>query len=722
MKEKIANITRFVTALWYLMIVKSNTKIYEVHNMKKTLVKILSIVMLLSMCCSMMSLVALAETTEGTFENTETGNTEVIVKAEGPVEGAPVENEDGSATTVTTTTFDLTVSDAEENVIATVTITDYVETTVSTENGKFVEDEVAKEELFEELPEVADPTVGDAPELSVNLGSGGEDIVSDSATPDVIAPEGGKKEYDEKTGETTVTTTVSGSTVSDTEKKSGTSTDDKTTSVTIEETTTVKAEVTETVVITDRTLDAVLSEATENKTEGDVVETVNADVAELNSMLKEMGIIENELSNDEAKAVLAEMNNPETQNETVLAMKQKGNISKDEEKSEAADETAPTIVVSDVTFTVGDEVSENSGVYETQISFTVVIEEGVTGATVSVLDKDGNPVIYGDGLKAENIAIANGQVFLPELNLSEGMDMNYNLKFDYNTIHNMGADAYVYNATVNTVIQTETPAENDTPVQSSEDKPTHNYIVSVDGANNNNASIQFKGNTCPAEGQYTVILPDGTKLPASMINKKLYVDMDPGRTGIDIDNWLPDGGSVTIVDENGYTFTVGTELQTGKPSEGHNKYNATDYKQNFNHSENYEYEFGYDKSKEVSAQKNMTINFSVNESSITSSTEITTYSKVDTTTTTVREWSERNETPVEKPEEPEEEPEQQLNAPGPVSFVDDGEVIEDELVPLAKAPSTGSVSLIFAVAAASSGLGLAGLAFTAKRKDYDPKH
>ena len=686
--------------------------------MKKIIVKIISVVMLVSMCCSMMSLAALAETTEGSFVNAE-GNTEAIVKAEGPVEGAPVENEDGSTTTVTTTTFDLTVSDAEENVIATGTITDYVETTVSTEKGEFAKDEVAKEELFEELPAVADPTVGDAPELSVNLGSGGQNVVSDSATPEVTAPEGGNKEYDEKTGETTVTTTVSGGSVSDTEEKSGTPDDDKTTSVTIEETTTVKAEVTETVIITDRTLDAVLSEATEKKTEGDVIETVNADVTELNSMLKEMGIIENDLSDDEAKAVMAEMNNPETQNVTVLAMKEKGKISKDEEKSEAADETAPTIVVSDVTFTVGDEVSENSGVYETQISFTVVIEEGVTGATVSVLDKDGNPVSYGDGLKAENIAISDGQVLLPKLNLSEGMDMDYNLKFDYNTIHDMGADAYVYNATVNTVIQTETPTENDSPVQSSEDKPTHDYIVSVDGANNNNASIQFKGNTCPAEGQYTVIMPDGTKLPASMINKKLYVDMDPGRTGMDIDNWLPDGGSVTIVDENGYTFTVGTELQTGKPSEGHNKYNATSYKQNYNHSENYEYEVGYDKSKAVSAQQSMTINFSVNESSVSTSTELTTYTKVDSTTTTVREWTERNETPAEKPEEPEEEPDQPVipDTPQPVPFVDDGEVIEEELVPLAKAPSTGSVSLIFAVAAASSGLGLAGLAFTAKRKE-----
>ena len=684
--------------------------------MKKIIVKIISVVMLVSMCCSMMSLAALAETTEGSFVNAE-GNTEAIVKAEGPVEGAPVENEDGSTTTVTTTTFDLTVSDAEENVIATGTITDYVETTVSTEKGEFAKDEVAKEELFEELPAVADPTVGDAPELSVNLGSGGQNVVSDSATPEVTAPEGSNKEYDEKTGETTVTTTVSGGSVSDTEEKSGTPDDDKTTSVTIEETTTVKAEVTETVIITDRTLDAVLTEATEKKTEGDVIETVNADVAELNSMLKEMGIIETDLSDAEAKAVLAEMNNPETQNATVLAMKEKGNISKDEEKSEAAAETTPTIVVSDVTFTVGDEVSENSGVYETQISFTVVIEEGVTGATVSVLDKDGNPVSYGDGLKAENIAISDGQVLLPKLNLSEGMDMDYNLKFDYNTIHDMGADAYVYNATVNTVIQTETPTENDTPVQSSEDKPTHDY--SVDGANNNNASIQFKGNTCPAEGQYTVIMPDGTKLPASMINKKLYVDMDPGRTGIDIDNWLPDGGSVTIVDENGYTYIVGTELQTGKPSEGHNKYNATSYKQNYNHSENYEYEVGYDKSKAVSAQQSMTINFSVNESSVSTSTELTTYTKVDSTTTTVREWTERNETPAEKPEEPEEEPEQPVipDAPQPVPFVDDGEVIEEELVPLAKAPSTGSVSLIFAVAAASSGLGLAGLAFTAKRKE-----
>ena len=61
--------------------------------------------------------------------------------------------------------------------------------------------------------------------------------------------------------------------------------------------------------------------------------------------------------------------------------------------------------------------------------------------------------------------------------------------------------------------------------------------------------------------------------------------------------------------------------------------------------------------------------------------------------------------------------------PEPVPLADepeDGEeVIEEEPVPLAKAPGTGSVSAIFAVAAAVSGMGLAGLAIGTKRKDEE---
>ena len=114
----------------------------------------------------------------------------------------------------------------------------------------------------------------------------------------------------------------------------------------------------------------------------------------------------------------------------------------------------------------------------------------------------------------------------------------------------------------------------------------------------------------------------------------------------------------------------------------------------------------------------MTIKFDVNESKTSVETDVVTYTKVDTTTTTVREWTEREETPVETPEEPEvpENPGQD-NPPVPVPLMDNGEVIEDELVPLAQAPSTGSVSVVFAIAAAVSGMGLAGIAINSKRKE-----
>ena len=58
----------------------------------------------------------------------------------------------------------------------------------------------------------------------------------------------------------------------------------------------------------------------------------------------------------------------------------------------------------------------------------------------------------------------------------------------------------------------------------------------------------------------------------------------------------------------------------------------------------------------------------------------------------------------------------------PVPLMDEGEVeevIEEEPVPLAKAPGTGSISAVYAIAAAVAGMGLAGLAISSKRKDEE---
>ena len=57
--------------------------------------------------------------------------------------------------------------------------------------------------------------------------------------------------------------------------------------------------------------------------------------------------------------------------------------------------------------------------------------------------------------------------------------------------------------------------------------------------------------------------------------------------------------------------------------------------------------------------------------------------------------------------------------PVPLAVEPEEEVIEEEPVPLAKAPGTGSVSAIFAVAAAVSGMGLAGIVIGSKRKDEE---
>ena len=56
--------------------------------------------------------------------------------------------------------------------------------------------------------------------------------------------------------------------------------------------------------------------------------------------------------------------------------------------------------------------------------------------------------------------------------------------------------------------------------------------------------------------------------------------------------------------------------------------------------------------------------------------------------------------------------------PVPLAVEPDEEiVIEDEPVPLAQAPSTGSSAIIYAIAAAASGMGLAGINLCKKRED-----
>lgn len=100
--------------------------------------------------------------------------------------------------------------------------------------------------------------------------------------------------------------------------------------------------------------------------------------------------------------------------------------------------------------------------------------------------------------------------------------------------------------------------------------------------------------------------------------------------------------------------------------------------------------------KEVSVSQSFTINFNVDENN---------------SSVTIEEWRidpENNYVPPVSYE------------PVPImDEVEEEEVIEEEPVPLAQAPSTGSAAAIFAVAAAASGMGLAGLVISSKRKDEE---
>lgn len=203
--------------------------------MKKMLLKIISVIMVVSLCCSMMGIVAMADnitTTEQVDYSSET-----------------VDN-----VTTEETVFEFEVTDPQGEILSMGGYTEVKETTKETVEGEFAADEVPNTEF---LPEIPETTVSGTPELEVELGNGG--TAADSETPDIKTE--GKLEYDAETGTTTVTSTVSGTDVKSGEEITGKPVTDEngvTTTVTTQETTTVKAETTETVVITDRTLEAVL--------------------------------------------------------------------------------------------------------------------------------------------------------------------------------------------------------------------------------------------------------------------------------------------------------------------------------------------------------------------------------------------------------------------------------------------------------------------------------
>ena len=683
--------------------------------MKKTFAKILSIVMLVSMCCSMLGIVAMADSvTDPVTGNVTT--TEQVDSSSQTVENVTTEE----------TVFEFTVTDPSGELLSTGGYTEVTETSKETIEGEFVEDEVPNTEF---LPEIPETTVGAAPELEVELGNGGS--ATDSEAPEITAPEGSTVVDGE--GQTTVTTTVTDEKVVGVENKPGTPVTDEngvTTTVTTQDTTTVKAETTETVVVTDRTLEAVLEKG-DAASNSKVSEEVNADVEALNIMLKEMGIIEDDLDAEDAAAVLKAIEDNDSSNDIVAAMNEKGELKQTEKAEEAA--TAPTIVVSDVTFKVGDKAADSEA-YTTEISFKVVIENSVENGktTVTVIDGEGNKLQSSD-LSA--LAMVDGKYVMPDLQLSE--NVNYNLQFDFAAEQSLGADAYVYNATIQ--VQDGTKTEYVNKVYGAES----GYIPSqsdVHKSNGGNHTAKIHSDYLP-DGYYTVVYKGTDKETGeervytfdAHQDGNLFVVQAQDIDGIFFPYSKQDKNAtydLEVVDKNGVSnkLTIKWKQQNDNPN-GQKQYDATGhgyYKEEVSvpnyREETYNYGFSNDKTQSVTASQNMTLNFSVEESTVTSSSVSSSETKIDTEKTTVKQWvKDEWEEPVEKPEEPEvpEDPEEpgQPNPPVPVPLMDNGEVIEDEPVPLAQAPSTGSVSVVFAIAAAVSGMGLAGIAISSKRKE-----
>lgn len=438
------------------------------------------------------------------------------------------------------------------------------------------------------------------------------------------------------------------------------------------------------------------------------------------------------MSVEEAAAVLAAMAKGDSSNSVAAALMEKGGL---EQTESAEDESeAPTIVVSDVTFKVGDKI-ENSDAYVTELSFKVVIENnaenGIT--TVTVIDGEGNQVQSSD---LSTLAVVDGKYVMPGLQLAE--NVNYNLQFDFAAEQTLGADAYVYNATIETTDYVETETEvrvnvsNEAYNGPAGEVPSGDYEIGK-SSNKNNAQIHFNGenkDSAPASGNYTVIDSDGRSYRATMRHNsgQLFIEMNTPENG---DNFIfiEDGkneGCLTLIDEDGNVSTLVVYPRNGGGN-GLNNYDGGQHDELFTtvktltpvtETENYEYGFGYDKSQSLSASQNMTLNFSVEESTVSSDMVSSSETKVDTDKTTVKEWV-KDEWEELKPidEDPAEEPEAPAVVPANEVYEVGENEIAEEPVPLASAPKTGSESLIFAIAAAVSGMGLAGMAIIGKRKE-----
>ena len=651
--------------------------------------KVLSIVMVMCMFVSVLPMQALAAgsdpviTYEGELKvSTTTTNTDI-----GPtttMEGDVKVTEEYHQTVIE---FEVTAPDGQ----------------LVREGGSDVGSEIRIEEHPEEervvenpaeVPNPTDPTVT-TPELEVSFGDeGGKETASANGAQAPAEDENTEVKVEAGEGQTTITSTT---TVVTNPNTSTTNTadpvvnaDGSTTVVETKETvTTVTATTTETVVVTDRTLEAVLNHGAGSST-NDVAEELNADLGKFNAMLKDMGIIDVDLDEADAKAVLAALKGDqaelsESNAAIVAALNEKGDLTANGDAEKKAE--TPKIVVSDVTFKVGNETEEASQYY-TSLSFQVLIENANAEDTTVSIYKGGEKI---DSMPLSSIPVVDGKYVLSGLELSENQD--YSLQFDFADQKDL-VDAYVYNAEVKAPV---TNLKVEGNVISGKDQNGNEVTFDAAAIQSTNPQIHGKDFFEELGAGFCVV----SYVDENGVEHKFVAEVrNKGNDGLIVG--APEAGEdfgvvgkgskgqLTFVHENGEKGIIEFERQDN--GSGDKKGSAI-----FNFVRvirEFVYSFTSEATQDVSANDSFSINYSVNESTVESSSQsevVETFKKTVTTTTT---WDNKWE------ENYPYTPELINDNPPPVYRMTNNQLeeIPDEEVPLAAPVVTGDNSGILLIA------------------------
>ena len=515
----------------------------------------------------------------------------------------------------------------------------------------------------------------------------------------------------------------------------------------------------ETTVVTERELEATLNKG-QSVTDSDIDEELVVDETNLESLETIIGKLSTEerpldtsnLANDKnaileaLKAGKYEGDNANVAN-IVAALLANGTVTRPTEEN--TDKPTHAITVSEVSFTVKDKVADSdvdatNDVYNTELSFKVVVDTDITDGTttVTILDENNNTIKSAD---LKDIPQVDGKYVLSNLELAEGM--NYNLQFDYEGSKSLGGDEYNYSTSIETttmVKEKETVRVNignDTYSGPAVSKPTNDYSIQTDVNQKNTAHV--KGVSGIAAGNYTVIGLDGKAHRASMYNNgKLYIDMDTPENG---DNYLPTGteyglptskgdeSTITLIDKDGNVSTLVVSLQSSFDCNGHNVYNFKAYTELTAEIEvekpkrtttDYNSSFVNNKSESVESSTTMVLNFSVNEATKTESSEfsvVENFTVTESVKTTTTWHSESKETFTPAPEEPEEDPVEPVNGDGPVPFRlgNNNTIIEEEPVPLAAPVATGDNAVLWIAVIMMAMFAIVIINFPAKKRENE---